>query len=124
MRVQPLRRLCCHRQGAMALLVTIVTLLSQDFPGWSFVGGSGSRLSSSQRLQGVRRIPKHARVRAGSVAKEAPDVIALAKKYVSKGNGFWNPVDPELMAEDFVFRGEYIGPLSKKDYVDTISKLK
>jgi len=61
---------------------------------------------------------------AQKAASADPDVIALAESYLAAGSGFWNPVDPDLIAEDFVFRGEYIGPLNKEDYVQTMRKLK
>ena len=47
--------------------------------------------------------------------------IALAKKFLLDGNGFYSPCQPDLFAEDFVFRAPVVGPLCKTDYIETMS---
>ncbi|KAK3256408.1 hypothetical protein CYMTET_34456 [Cymbomonas tetramitiformis] len=48
-------------------------------------------------------------------------LIILAQDFIETGTGFGTPARPELIAEDFVFRGPVIGPLCKKDYLHTLS---
>jgi len=50
-------------------------------------------------------------------------LIDLAKDYVANRNGFYNPIDASVHADDFVFRAGIIGPLNKVDYIDTMTKL-
>jgi hypothetical protein len=50
-------------------------------------------------------------------------LVELAKEYVENQNGFYHPVDMDAHAEDFVYRGGYIGPLNKVDYCNTMTKL-
>lgn len=47
--------------------------------------------------------------------------LELVKDFVESGTGFGSPARPELIAEDFVFRGPVIGPLCKKDYLQTLN---
>lgn len=48
-------------------------------------------------------------------------LIELAKHVVYNGSGFYSKIDEELLSEEFVFRGPYIGPLNKKDYGATMN---
>ena len=43
-------------------------------------------------------------------------IIEAAKYFMENGTGYFNPYDPTLFAEDFIFRGPVIGPLNKVDY--------
>mmetsp|Transcript_26418 Transcript_26418/g.89098 ORF Transcript_26418/g.89098 Transcript_26418/m.89098 type:complete len:255 (+) Transcript_26418:49-813(+) len=53
-----------------------------------------------------------------------PDrLIALTQEFLNTGTGFYSPLRPELMAEDFIFRGGVVGPLSKTDYCRTMRLL-
>ena len=47
-------------------------------------------------------------------------LIELANKYMYQGSGFYSPYDESMFSEEFVFRGPYIGPLTKKDYFSTM----
>eukprot|EP00931_Biecheleriopsis_adriatica_P086199 TRINITY_DN60910_c0_g1_i1.p1 TRINITY_DN60910_c0_g1~~TRINITY_DN60910_c0_g1_i1.p1 ORF type:complete len:253 (-),score=35.69 TRINITY_DN60910_c0_g1_i1:170-928(-) len=47
--------------------------------------------------------------------------MELAKEFVETGTGFGSPARPELIADDFVFRGPIIGPLCKADYLETLN---
>ena len=47
-------------------------------------------------------------------------LIEKTKDIVDNKSGFYSPADPDVFAEDFVFRGPYVGPLNKKDYVGTM----
>lgn len=48
------------------------------------------------------------------VASES-QVIEAAKR-VMKNTGYFDPMDPTLLADDFIFRGPVIGPLNKVDF--------
>ncbi|CAK0897132.1 unnamed protein product [Prorocentrum cordatum] len=68
---------------------------------------------------------------AGSVARPASsqgvlasvDTIARAKEWVA-ADGFYHPVRPELMSEDFVWEGPVVGPLNKVDLIGTVGTFK
>ncbi len=47
-------------------------------------------------------------------------LIERAKDIVYNKSGFYSRYDSEVFSEDFVFRGPYIGPLNKRDYLDTM----
>lgn len=47
-------------------------------------------------------------------------LIQAAHKFAYSQSGFYSPHDESVLAEDFVFRGPYIGPLNKKDYMSTM----
>lgn len=46
--------------------------------------------------------------------------IAAAKTFLLEGNGFYSPLQPALFADDFVFRAPVVGPLCKRDYLETM----
>jgi len=48
------------------------------------------------------------------------DLIEIAKDIVDYKSGFYSALDPDVYAEDFVFRGPIVGPLNKKDYIGTM----
>jgi len=60
----------------------------------------------------------------GSAAATDEEKIALAKTFLLEGNGFYSPLQPELFAENFVFRAPVVGPLCKKDYLATMGLFK
>jgi len=47
-------------------------------------------------------------------------LIKLANEFIYTSSGFYSPANPSFFADDFVFRGPYIGPLNKKDYLTTM----
>jgi hypothetical protein len=47
--------------------------------------------------------------------------IAMAEKFLLEGNGFYSPCQPDMFADDFVFRAPVVGPLCKSDYIATMS---
>jgi hypothetical protein len=47
-------------------------------------------------------------------------LIQLANEYIYTKSGFYSASDASWLSEDFVFRGPYIGPLNKEDYVTTL----
>lgn len=47
-------------------------------------------------------------------------LINLANEFIYSGSGFYTPANPSFFADDFVFRGPYIGPLNKQDYLKTM----
>jgi hypothetical protein len=63
---------------------------------------------------------RHQPIESTAVATEV-DKIALAKEFLLKGNGLYSPLQPDLFADDFVFRAPIVGPLCKKDYIATMS---
>mmetsp|Transcript_310 Transcript_310/g.636 ORF Transcript_310/g.636 Transcript_310/m.636 type:complete len:278 (+) Transcript_310:24-857(+) len=54
-----------------------------------------------------------------AVSSDHP-LIQLANEIIYAKSGFYSPYDSSVFAEDFVFRGPYIGPLNKKDYLQTM----
>eukprot|EP00802_Teleaulax_amphioxeia_P017560 Tamp_17721.p1 GENE.Tamp_17721~~Tamp_17721.p1 ORF type:complete len:236 (+),score=36.00 Tamp_17721:59-709(+) len=50
--------------------------------------------------------------------------IARAQTFLLEGNGFYAAPQPDLFAEDFVFRAPVVGPLCKKDYLQTMGLFK
>jgi len=53
-------------------------------------------------------------------AADEDTAIAAAKTFLLEGNGFYSPVQPSLFADDFVFRASVVGPLCKRDYLETM----
>lgn len=47
-------------------------------------------------------------------------LIEKTKDIVDNKSGFYSDFDADVFAEDFVFRGPYVGPLNKKDYLGTM----
>lgn len=47
-------------------------------------------------------------------------LMKLANEFIYKSSGFYSPADPSVFSDDFVFRGAYIGPLNKRDYLSTM----
>jgi len=47
-------------------------------------------------------------------------LIKLANEFTYNKSGFYSPYDETAFSEEFVFRGPYIGPLNKKDYLQTM----
>jgi len=47
-------------------------------------------------------------------------LIEKTKDILYNKSGFYSPHDADVFSDDFVFRGPYIGPLNKKDYLDTM----
>lgn len=47
-------------------------------------------------------------------------LIEKAKDILYNKSGFYSSYDPEVFSEEFVFRGPYIGPLNKRDYLQTM----
>lgn len=47
-------------------------------------------------------------------------LIEKTKYIVDNASGFYSKCDPDVLSEDFVFRGPYVGPLNKKDYIGTM----
>ena len=66
------------------------------------------------------------------VSKKVPHIptnvnstlIKLANEFIYTSSGFYSAADPSFYADDFVFRGPYIGPLNKKDYLATMDTFK
>ena len=57
---------------------------------------------------------------ADTAANSASILVERAKDIVYNKSGFYSKYDMEAFAEDFVFRGPYIGPLNRRDYLDTM----
>jgi len=47
-------------------------------------------------------------------------LIQKANQFIYRQSGFYSPHDASVLSEEFVFRGPYIGPLNKRDYVTTM----
>ena len=47
-------------------------------------------------------------------------LIKLANEFIYTQSGFYSPAEPSKYSDQFVFRGPYIGPLNKKDYLLTM----
>ena len=57
---------------------------------------------------------------ASSSSPTSRALIEKAKDIANNKSGFYSDYDADVFSEDFVFRGPYIGPLNKKDYLDTM----
>lgn len=58
-----------------------------------------------------------------STSTSSPNARALINKtkdIIYNQSGFYSNYDSDVFSEDFVFRGPYIGPLNKQDYLDTM----
>lgn len=51
-------------------------------------------------------------------------LITLANELIYSKSGFYSAADPDVFSSEFVFRGPYIGPLNKKDYLETMDTFK
>jgi hypothetical protein len=47
-------------------------------------------------------------------------LIQIANEYIYTKSGFYSPHDPDSFSNEFIFRGPYIGPLNKADYLATM----
>ena len=56
-------------------------------------------------------------------APRGDDVITAAKR-VMNNQGYFDPLDESLFADDFIFRGPVIGPLNKADYMEVLDYFK
>ena len=54
------------------------------------------------------------------MADASHPLIQKANEIIYSKSGFYSDHDANVFAEDFVFRGPYIGPLTKKDYLSTM----
>lgn len=55
-----------------------------------------------------------------STSSKGNSLIQKAKDIIQNKSGFYSPYDEDVFAEDFVFRGPFVGPLNKKDYLATM----
>jgi len=68
----------------------------------------------------------------GPMASSVPNIsfnsderlLQLAEELINTSTGFYSPADPNIFAEDFVFRGEAVGPECKKDYLENMDYFK
>jgi len=49
-----------------------------------------------------------------------PDFLQAANTFFYTAHGFYSPPREDAFADDFVFRGPGVGPLNKRDYLDTL----
>lgn len=57
---------------------------------------------------------------ANAASPNSKALIERAKDIIKNKSGFYSNFDADVFSEEFVFRGPYIGPLNKKDYLDTM----
>ena len=55
-----------------------------------------------------------------SASPKANSLIEKTKDIIYNKSGFYSNYDADVFSEDFVFRGPYVGPLNKNDYLDTM----
>ena len=58
------------------------------------------------------------------MADTAHPLIQRANEILYSESGFYSPYNETAFSEDFVFRGPYIGPLNKQDYLSTMDTFK
>jgi len=75
------------------------------------------------RLRSMRTSEAPTEPLARTETLPASRLIELTKKFLDQGTGYYSPVCPALLAEDFVFRGGVVGPLNKEDYCQTMTRL-
>jgi len=51
------------------------------------------------------------------------ELLQAANTFLYTASGFYSPAREDFYADDFVFRAPVIGPLCKRDYLDTMGKL-
>ena len=61
---------------------------------------------------------------AVSVVSATAGLCETAETFITSQSGFYSPSAPEMLADDFVFRGPVIGPLNKRDYLSTMDTFK
>jgi len=54
------------------------------------------------------------------VDKRTDQLIAKAKEFITTASGFYSAGDDSFYSDDFVFRGPFVGPLNKNDYLATL----
>ena len=60
---------------------------------------------------------------ASASAYSEAELIEKAKEFLDSGTGFYSSLRPELLDDDFIFRGGVVGPLNKEDYLRTMTLL-
>lgn len=90
---------------------------------------AGSADNTMPSAPETKREPRAPALRLSAGADSAPPaltserLIELAKEFLDTGTGFYSACRPELMADEFIFRGGVVGPLNKKDYCRTMELL-
>jgi hypothetical protein len=64
-----------------------------------------------------------ASVAAPIATRTSQELIDKTREFLDTGTGFYSGLRPELMSEEFIFRGGVVGPLNKKDYCRTMALL-
>ena len=82
----------------------------------------GSRLPESTLLGFFGNSEKTEETSAADLVPSTTQaLIEKTKDFVDNNSGFYSPAsDESVFAEDFVFRGPYVGPLNKSDYLGTM----
>ncbi|KAL1523068.1 hypothetical protein AB1Y20_018028 [Prymnesium parvum] len=60
----------------------------------------------------------------GASSPQGAALIERAREFIHSGSGFYSPADAAMFSEEFVFRGPYIGPLNKVDYIHVMNTFK
>lgn len=55
------------------------------------------------------------------MADSSHPLIQKANEFIYTQSGFYSPYDESAFSDEFVFRGPYVGPLTKRDYLSTMS---
>jgi len=109
-----------ERHGAVSAFVTPNNIASQkthaaQWSSSSLCLSSTPTTSSSVTATSSSSIPPPV-----VVADANHPLIQLANEIIYTKSGFYSDYDSSMFSEDFVFRGPYIGPLNKKDYLETM----
>lgn len=95
---------------AFAVTVAVNSHSCTGFSPFQQIFGGTSQLSTSSAY-GVPPI---------QAANPNNPLIQRANEFIYAKSGFYSESDPEWLSDDFVFRGPYIGPLNKSDYLSTM----
>ena len=116
--------------SSVAFVVVPIALICpvSSFQGALKITTSLPSLSYPQQLKSrnIRSVLYAADISATTTERTATDIpteaqiIEAAKYFMENGTGYFNPYDPTLFAEDFIFRGPVIGPLNKVDYEEVL----
>lgn len=100
-----------------AASATAMTLLYLGHSSNAFSTGASfiTRTTSSHGL-----IATHASPPPIEMADANHPLIRLANEHIYSKSGFYSQYDESSFSDEFVFRGPYIGPLNKKDYLETM----
>jgi len=120
-----------RRAQGLLVFAAFVAIFGNMFGIWAFVQAGDGAVTRSSRFAAhqVSRMVRPTN-RAEKPLPSLPEahvnseLVHIAHRFIHVGSGFYSAPDPDMFAADFVFRGPYIGPLNKEDYLMTMGTFK